>query len=168
MQGQWRRLAALLTRDAIILGIALWVWSQALAHPGSWPLAVGAAVLTALCGYLLHEWGHLLGALAWRCAFELPPTPFSSPFLFRFIRDRNNRPQFFAMALGGFAASILTVLGLLAALPWTLLASQLTLALTGLGVLATLVIEVPEFLRVWRGAPIPRGAAFISKQELPS
>jgi hypothetical protein len=40
------------------------------------------------------------------------------------------------------------------------------LAPAGLGVPATRVIKVPQFLLVWRGAPIPRGATFASKQEL--
>ena len=162
MRGQWSRLWMLVARDAAVIGFTLWLWSLALAQPSSWPLGSAVAVLTALCGYLLHEWGHLFGALYKRCVFELPPTPFSSPFLFRFDREQNSRPQFFGMALGGFVSSILTVLFLLIVLPWNLLPSQLTLALTGLGVLATLVIEVPEFLRVWHGAPIPNGAAFVS------
>lgn len=166
MQGQWGRLAALTLRDAAIIGLTAWLWSGVLAAGGS-PLWLSGllALLTALCGFLLHEWGHLLGAMSWRCAYVLPSTTFESPFLFRFDRDANTRPQFFAMALGGFVSSILTVGFLLVALPWTLPASQLTLALTGLGVLATLVIEVPEFLRVWRGAPIPDGAAFVSSQK---
>jgi len=83
--------------------------------------------------------------------------------LFRFDNIRNSRKQFFSMALGGFASSIVTVAFLLLVLPWSLLASQIALALTALGVLATLVIEVPEFWRVWRGGPLPTGAAFVSQ-----
>lgn len=166
MTGQWRRFIQLLLRDgAIAIGVlGLWQVLLAQAAGGSGPVALSVlvAALTTFLGYLAHEWGHLLGALAARSAFELPATPFETFFLFRFDRARNSRGQFFAMASGGFAASILTVILLVALLPRGLLASWIALALVGLGVAATLVIEVPEFWRVWRGGPLPDGAAFVS------
>jgi hypothetical protein len=161
MHGQWRRLWALIARDAVILAITVAVWRWAMTAPEAWTPAIFAALLTAVSGYVLHEWGHLLGAMLKRAVFELPATPFETFFLFRFNRDANTRPQFFSMALGGFVASILTVIALLLWLPPGLLATTLALTLTGLGVLATLIIEVPEFWRVARGGPIPSGAAFI-------
>jgi hypothetical protein len=157
MRGQWRWLWALIARDAVILAITVATWRWAMAAPEAW----APAALAAASGYVLHEWGHLLGALLKRAVFELPATPFETFFLFRFNRDANTRPQFFSMALGGFVASILTVIALLLWLPAGLLATTLALTLTGLGVLATLIIEVPEFWRVARGGPIPSGAAFI-------
>lgn len=162
MSGQWDRLVALIARDGAVVALVSWIWMQ---QTGSLVLAALTALLTTVAAYLAHEWGHLLGALYKRCAFELPRTPFESPFLFRFNRDANRRDQFFGMALGGFASSILTVLALPLVLPWELLATKLTLVLVGLGVAATLVIEVPEFWRVWRGAPIPDGAAFIGGKD---
>jgi len=164
MQGQWRRVLALLLRDVVVVGVAVLLWESVPRHPESVSLATITALLTTVVGYLAHEWGHLLGALYQRCAFELPRTPFESPFLFRFDREANSRPQFFGMALGGFAASLLTIVILPLVLPWQFLATKITLALVGLGVLATLVIEVPEFVRVWRGAPIPSGAAFVGQK----
>lgn len=161
MRGQWRRLFALIARDSVILAITFGSWRWAMSAPEAWAPAALAALLTAVSGYVLHEWGHLLGALFKRAVFELPATPFETIFLFRFHRDANTRPQFFSMALGGFVASILTVIALLLWLPAGLLATTLALTLTGLGVLATLIIEVPEFWRVARGGPIPSGAAFI-------
>lgn len=163
-----RRLAALALRDALWLLLTAGVWVQALAQPAHLGWAAGAALATAFSGYLLHEWGHWLGAQLRRCAIEYPATPFETFFLFRFRREDNTRGQFFSMALGGFAASILTVIALLLWLPKGVLATQLTLLLTGLGVLATLVIEVPEFWRVWRGGPIPSGAAFIKGSAPPA
>lgn len=164
MRGQWGRLSRLVARDAAILGLTLWVWQGSLATPDAWIPAIAAALLTAISGYVLHEWGHLMGALYKRCVFELPATPFETIFLFRFNRDQNTRPQFFSMALGGFVSSIITVIALVVILPWGPLATTLALTLTGLGVIATLIIEVPEFLRVWRGGPIPAGAAFIKEK----
>jgi hypothetical protein len=167
MRGQWGRLARLAARDAAALALVAALWAVLL---GSAPEGRAAYVaLSVLCavavtglGYLAHEWGHLLGAIAAGAAFELPERAFESPFLFRFDRDRSSRPQFFAMALGGFAASIATVVAFLLLLPEGRLATWLALALLALGVAATLVIEVPEFWRVWRGAPLPDGAAFVS------
>lgn len=164
MRGQWQRLFWLLLRDAAAFAAILLLWRYALQL--SPPLSkAGIAVhaltaqATAFAGYLLHEWGHLLGAWGSGSRFELP-RPFETFFLFRFDNLESTRPQFFAMALGGFAASLLTVIALLL-LPGGVLASQIALALTALGVIATFIIEVPEFLRVARGGLIPNGAAFV-------
>lgn len=165
MRGQWQRLFWLLLRDAAAFAAILLLWHQALQL--STPLsragiAVHAltALATAFAGYLLHEWGHLLGAWGSGSRFALP-RPFETFFLFRFDNLHSTRPQFFAMALGGFASSLLTVIALVLLLPRGVLASQIALVLTALGVLATFIIEVPEFLRVARGGPIPNGAAFV-------
>ncbi len=169
MNHQWKRFFALAARDLVVIIAALALWSHLIERAAA-PLGavmIALHVLTALVmvfvGYLMHEWGHLLGAWTSRSAFELPASIVETFFLFRFDNVRNSRAQFFAMALGGFASSILMIAFLLVALPWQLLASQIALGLTSLGVLATLVIEVPEFWRVWRGGPLPNGAAFISK-----
>ena len=161
------RLLGLLTRDAALIALAVAVWWWSLQSPDAWGPAILAALMTVIGGYLLHEWGHLLGALYKRCAIELPATPFQSFFLFRFYREGNSREQFVSMVLGGFISSFLTVLALLILLPKDALATTLALTLTGLGVLATFIIEVPEFWRVWRGGPMPSGAAFIKNERLP-
>lgn len=160
------RLLALLARDAVLIVLALLAWRWSLQTPQAWGPAMLAAAMTMLAGYLLHEWGHLLGALYRRCAIELPATPFASPFLFRFYREGNSRAQFVSMVLGGFISSLLTVIALVLWLPADRLATTLALSLTGLGVLATFIIEVPEFWRVWRGGPMPSGAAFIKSEPL--
>jgi hypothetical protein len=161
MHGQWRQLLQLILRDWVALTVVFWLWQ--LEGTGGLALVILTAALTTGLGYLAHEWGHLLGAIAARARFQLPATPFESFFLFRFDRDRNTRAKFFAMALGGFAASILSVVLFVWLLPGGVAATYLTLALVALGVAATLIIEVPEFWRVWRGGPLPQGAAFISK-----
>jgi hypothetical protein len=122
-------------------------------------LATGAA--TALCGYLVHEWGHLAGALSARAVVH-PGRTLRSTFLFRFDTARNGREQFLRMSLGGFAASAAAVAALLALLPLDALSGRAALALVGLGVVATFVLEVPVALRVARGAPLPSGAAYES------
>ncbi|MDB5985054.1 MAG: hypothetical protein JWR16_107 [Nevskia sp.] len=167
MDTQWNRFFALLLRDGLVIAAVLALWSYVLrlgAAHDTWSIGIHilTGLLTVFVAYLMHEWGHLLGAWAARSAFELPGVV-ETFFLFRFDNVRNSRKQFFSMALGGFASSIVTVAFLLLVLPWSLLASQIALALTALGVLATLVIEVPEFWRVWRGGPLPTGAAFVSQ-----
>lgn len=161
-----RALLGLLLRDAALLGVVLAAWRYTLAGPDAGALhvvlAIGTALLTTLLGYLLHEWGHLLGAIVARGAYALPETPFESPFLFRFDVVRNGRREFCSMSLGGFIASIITVIVLVLVLPRGELATTLTLAFTALGVLATFVLEVPVFVSVWRGGPLPTGAAFVS------
>ena len=167
MSQQWNRLFALMVRDGLLIGLTLllWAWTLQLGKPQSAAdigLHIGAALMTVLCGYLLHEWGHLIGALLARGTVVLP-RPFESPFLFRFDLHRNSRRQFTWMAAGGFVSSLLLVVFLLAALPSGLLASQIALSLVALGVLATFVIEVPEFWGVViKGGPLPTGAAFVT------
>lgn len=167
MNQQWTRLFGLIFRDGVLIALAflLWDWSIALGKPqGAGPVAVhvGTALMTVLSGYLIHEWGHLIGALLARGNVVLPRM-FESPFLFRFDLHRNTRRQFTWMASGGFVSSIILVALLVALLPSGLLATQIALALVALGVLATFVIEVPEFWGVViKGGPLPTGAAFVT------
>lgn len=167
MERQWNRLLALIVRDGLLLALSLqlWRWTLEAGQPqtaSGYALHLGAALITGLCAYLVHEWGHLIGALLVRAQVVLPRL-FESPFLFRFDLHRNSRRQFAWMASGGFVSSLLLVVFLLLALPPSLLASQVALGLTGVGVLATLVIEVPEFWGVVvKGGPLPTGAAFVT------
>ncbi len=172
MHRQWNRFFALLLRDGLIvlLTLALWLATLNLGQPHDLPslaLHLVTALLTVSVGYLLHEWGHLAGAWIAGGHFVLPASIGESPFLFRFDNVRSSRAQFIAMSLGGFASSILVVVFLAAALPRALPASWIALGLVGVGVLATFVIEVPMFLGVVRGGPMPTGAAFVSSPGTP-
>jgi hypothetical protein len=153
-------------RDAALAAAALALWSldaRLRGATGALPalVAVATGALTALAGYLAHDWGHLAGAGLARARVH-PPLRLTDPFLFRFDADRNGRREFAAMSLGGFAASTAVVAALLAWLPQGALASRVALGLTAAGVVATLVLEIPPFVRVLRGAPIPRGGAYAS------
>lgn len=167
MTGQWKRFWMLLLRDALIVAatVALWRWLLPLGKPAGTAmiaLHLAAGLLAVGCGFLLHEWGHLLGAWLAGGAFVLPASPVETPFLFRFNSVRNSRGQFCAMSLGGFASSIVFVAWLFLALPGGLLAVYVAQGLTGLGVLATLLIEVPGLVKVMRGAPMPDNPAFVA------
>lgn len=167
MTGQWNRFWPLAIRDALLVALTVVLWHYTLqagpAHgPGAVALHTVTGLMTVLCGFFLHEWGHLIGALASRSAFVLPATPFESPFLFRYNRVRNDRHQFFVMSMGGFVASIIFVAWLPFGLPWGMLATYIADGITALGVLATLGTEVPRLVVVMRGAPIQDNAAFVS------
>jgi hypothetical protein len=160
-----RRLAL---RDTAVLLATLGLWAadaqlRGTGGAAATAIAIGAGTLTALVGYLVHEWGHLLAARASGSVVHLPER-LASVFLFRFDADRNSRAQFLAMSMGGFVASGLSVALLIAVLPRGTTSGVAALALTGLGVLATIVLEFPTFWRVARGAPIPNGAAYVSSR----
>ncbi len=155
-------------RDAAILALALalWAWDARVRGEGgalAIAVALSAGVLTALVGYLLHEWGHLAGAALSRSVVHLP-AGIASVFLFRFDSDRNTRAQFLAMSWGGFVASGVVLAVLAASLPLDALSGRTALLLAGLGVAATLALEVPPAWRVARGAPIPTGVAYASSE----
>ncbi len=154
-------------RDVTVVLITLSVWSLD-AHlrtqaPGlsTFGVALAAGVLTAVCSYLAHEWGHFAGARLSRSVVHLP-TGVGAVFLFNFDSDRNSRLQFIAMSCGGLLASALVMAALLRLLPLQATASRVALALVGLGFVATVILEVPIVWRVARGAPIPRGAVYSS------
>jgi hypothetical protein len=153
-------------RDLFIVLATLLLWwadSGLRSQGGALALlvAVLVAAMTAYCGYLAHEWGHLLGALSAGSVVHLPQRLFSV-FLFQFDSDRNGRRQFLRMSMGGFLASGITLAFLLAVLPLNARSGRITLVLVLLGVVATFVLELPVAWRVARGAPIPRGGAYRS------
>lgn len=161
----------MLVRDLLIVaasfGLLAWShWLQDAEQGGATALAWIAGVLLPVSGYLVHEWGHLVGCLLSRSVVHLPPTPLAV-LLFRYDTGRNGREQFLAMFWGGFVASVLVVGLYLVILDWRYLADRIALVLTMLGVLATFVLEIPEGWGVYRGKPLPRGAAFVNEGSPP-
>lgn len=163
-------LIALVLRDLLLTAITALLWAALIQAKGAdstgmLALQMLTGLLTVLPGYLLHEWGHLIGAWASRSRVQLPERAWTSAFLFRFDIGRNSREQFLAMSAGGFIASTLAVALLLTVLPAHLLASRIALGLTLLGVLATFILEIPPAWRVYRGDPMPDGSAFVNTVE---
>ena len=152
-------------RDLMFLGVALFLWKlEASLRTGSVAsllVSVATGGATAFCGYLLHEWGHLIGARIGRSVVRLPTSP-TEVFLFNFDSDQNGRNQFLIMSLGGYVASVLVVGFLLTTLSVTTVAGAVAIGLTAAGVVATAVLEIPPFVHVWRGGAIPRGGAYVS------
>lgn len=148
----------------LLITLGLWRWEAALAeHGGALHvlIAIAAGSMAAVVGYLVHEWGHFLAGRLGGSAMRIP-TSSREIFLFNFDSNRNSREQFLLMSSGGFVASALVTVLLLAVLPLPSLASLIALGLTAAGVLATAILEVPPFLRVYRGGPIPSGSAYVS------
>ncbi len=152
--------AGLIVRDLVVLGLTLlaWLLSRHLDSTASaWaiPVAVLAGLLTPLAGFLAHEWGHLFGAWLGRSVVHYPTGAWSI-FLFSFDAEHNNRRQFLSMSYGGFLASALIVALLLMTLTPTRLADAIALGLTGVGVLATAILEIPPAWQVYRGQAYSR------------
>ncbi len=120
------------------------------------PLSAGAGMLDDLAGvvaglaiglatFLLHEWGHLLGALGSRSQVRLP-NRLGSVYLFSYDSKRNSRRQFVLMSLSGFAVTGIAVWAAYALLPDGQLATRVGRGAVMLLASLTLVLEVPLLL----------------------
>ena len=137
----------LLARDLAIVAAAVLAWR----FGGSLSAGTGAVsdvagvLLGSLFGvsaFLLHEWGHLLGALASRSAIQ-PPASLGSAFAFTFESRSNSRRQFLIMSFSGFLATAVVVWAAYALLPSDLLATRVARGLVVFLTLLTIVLEVP-------------------------
>jgi hypothetical protein len=161
------RFAPFLWRDLSLLGlcVALFSWDARLAAEPSLPasaVGVAAGLSAVLCAFLLHEWGHLCGALLAGGRVSRP-TRLSSHFLFFFDLSHNGRREFLAMSFGGYIASVFGLAAFFTLLPLHTLSGHVALVGAALGVLATVLLEFPTTVRVLRGAPLPRaGSAYVS------
>lgn len=157
----------LLLRDALVILVTLGLWAVESSQPPAWTvssvgLALVVAGLTAFSGFLVHEWGHWIGAHL-RGSLMQWPDRITSLFLFRYDCVRNTPTQFLWMSCGGFIASAIAVAVLVWALPLDRLAGQAALTLTVLGVIATFILEVPTAWKIYRGAPLPQGFVYINE-----
>lgn len=120
------------------------------------PLSAGAGMLGDLTGivaglaiglatFLLHEWGHLLGALASRSQVRLPER-LGSVYLFSYDSKGNDRRQFVIMSLSGFAVTGLAVWAVYALLPDGQLATRVARGAVLFLASFTLVLEFPLLL----------------------
>ena len=146
-------------RDASFITVALLVWWLAAeSSAGTGLLAdftgVVAGVLLGLSGALLHEWGHLLAALAAGSVLRANEN-LASLFSFSFDSRQNSLAQFVIMSVGGFAVTAALVVGFYVYLPDGLLASRVArgvvLFLAFLGV--TLELPLLLFALGTRGVP---------------
>jgi hypothetical protein len=161
----------ILLRDSVLLlaTLGLWVLSRHIEpRPSLAATAIdlAAGVMTAVIGFLLHEWGHLIGCWLGRSVVYLPDS-ITSVFLFKYDLVKNSRRQFMAMAYGGFVASALIVPALLLLLSFEHFADRVALVLVTLGVIATFVFEVPQAWRVYHGGAYPGGTIVFVREQTP-
>jgi hypothetical protein len=151
----------LAVRDFALVVAAAAVWVLLAGHSAGTGFVgdlsgVVAGLALGVSAYLLHEWGHLLAAVAARSVVT-PAARLASPFVFGFDAERNGLRQFLVMSAGGFVATGLLVWGFYARLPDDLLASHVARGVVGFLALLVVVLELP--LVVWglvtRGVPAP-------------
>lgn len=142
--------AKLFARDAVIIALTAWIWrltAGASADAGFRGDVAGviAGVTIGVCGYLLHEWGHLVGAVVAGSAVQ-PGRSLAAGFLFSFDSHRNTRKQFIALSLGGWIATAFVLWGVYAWLPDGLFASRVARGFVAGNVLLVVFIEIPLVL----------------------
>ena len=155
--------ARLLARDALITAAWACLWwldmRGELAGAGGTIVSVLAGLSTGVLAFVAHEWGHAMGSKLSGATIYFTDS-IISPFLFFFDTGASTKNQFVAMSMGGYAASAVALVAALVWLPRDQLSGQVGLAIVGLGIVATLVAEVPTTIRVARGGPMPRGYVY--------
>lgn len=157
-------LIKLAARDLLIAALLVGVWTtERRFMPGDgalfWVLSIAAGLGYAVMGFLLHEWGHLTGSRLAGAVVHPAPRLFS-PLLFHFDTSANDRRQFLWMSMGGYAVSAAWLTFVLATADTARWSGRIALGFVVIGAIGTVVAEVPTTLRVWRGAPLPTGAAY--------
>lgn len=148
-------------RDVAVFGafsvvlVACYSWYSA----SPFWLSAGAGIVLAFvvayasC-YLMHEWGHYLGARL--TGAKLPLGAYQGVLLGLFDTERHSRAQFQSMSLGGVLAYVVTALIFVGAYASGARAPvNLGLALGGLAFVAqSWSVDLPIIWRVQRGAPV--------------
>jgi hypothetical protein len=149
-------------RDVTILAVALGLW-WLLAERSSGVgvvadfAGVAAGLLLGICAYLLHEWGHLLGALATRSRLKAAGS-LRAAFIFSFDSKQNSLAQFLVMSFSGFAATAAVVWAYYVFLPDGLLATRVARGVVLLLAFGGIIAEFPLVLFALRTRAIPRVA----------
>jgi hypothetical protein len=157
------RFSQFLVRDLALTGVAALTWvadRKLRARGGIGPGAVGVAagIAAPALAFLLHEWGHLVGAKA-SGGVANPAASLASAFLFHFDCEQSTRTQFLAMSAGGYVASAVGLAAILSGTPPTL-SGIVARRLAAVGVLVTVALEVPTTVRVILGGPLPSGGVY--------
>ncbi len=145
-------------RDAAILGLTALAWRR---DRSAGPSLAGALAggLTALSGFLAHEWGHLAGTVL-SGGFAHEPDNLASPFLFFFDTTRSDRRSFLWMSYGGYAATVAASAAIVCFAPADRWSGKVARGATVLGAPATLALEIPTTVRVARGGDFPTGFVY--------
>lgn len=139
--------ARMALRDLAVLAAVALLWrGAAAASSGGGPLADLVGTLLGLafgvCVFLLHEWGHLLGALATGGVVREPES-LRSAYLFSYDSKRNTQRSFLVMSVGGFLVTGVAVALVYGALPDAWLATRVARGATLVLATLTVVVEMP-------------------------
>jgi hypothetical protein len=134
-------------RDLAIVATAALVWRYAAAlsagfGPASDLAGVVAGFLVGLSGFVLHEWGHVLGAVAVGAVVH-PNTRLNSGFLFSFDTRTSTLRQFLVMSVGGFVVTGALLLVVYRVLPEPLFATRVARGLALFLASLTVLLEFP-------------------------
>jgi len=147
-------------RDLTIIAVAIGLWwllAQRSSGVGVTAdfAGVTAGLMLGACAYLLHEWGHLLGALATRSRLKAAQS-LRAAFIFSFDSKQNSLAQFLVMSFSGFAATAAVVWAFYVYLPDGLLATRVARGVVLLLAFGGLAVEFPLVLFALRKRAIPR------------
>ena len=152
--------AKLLARDLTIVALTALIWrlgADASAQPGVAGDFAGvlAGLTIGVAGYLLHEWGHLIGAMLAGSTVR-PPKSLASGFLFSFDSRANTRGQFLSLSFGGWIATVLVLWFVYAVLPPDLFATRVARGFVAGNVLLIILLEFPLVgYSLWTGRVPP-------------
>jgi hypothetical protein len=123
---------------------------------------VAAGAMLGICAYLMHEWGHLLGALVTRSRVKAARS-LRAGFIFSFDARENSMTQFVIMSFSGFVATAAVVWAYYVYLPDGLLATRVARGVVLLLALGGIAVEFPLLLFALRKRAIP-GAVSVPVQ----
>lgn len=143
-------------RDGGIVGAALvaW-WALSGVSAGSGPLGdltgLIAGLLVGASAFVLHEWGHLLAAMAVGASVHANPK-LRSNFLFSFDAEHSTLGQFLVMSVGGFLVTGLFLVLVYTVLPDGLLATRVARGAVLFLASLTVLLEFPLVgIAIYRG-----------------
>ena len=155
-----RAFVPFLARDAVLCAVTgAAVVYDCSAAPDGWLWGAFVGAMVALVGFLVHEWGHWLGA-RWSGGLVKAPARLHAPFLFAFDTARSTRRQFLAMSVGGYVATVIALLGVALVVDPSRPSGMVALGLTVVVMLVTFALEVPTTVRVARGGELPTGGVY--------
>ena len=125
-------------------GVLWWGWADATGDSGLLSDLVGLLLGLAFGGsvFLIHEWGHWLGAVWGRSDIQAPAS-LRSFYLFSYNSKTNNRKQFLIMSLSGFVVTGLAIAVALGPLDQPLQAARVARGSIAFLASLTLFIEIP-------------------------
>ncbi len=157
-------------RDLVLVALLAGFWWLTAEHSaGEGPLSDFVGLLAGLglgvSVYLLHEWGHLLGALATGSVVHAPES-LGSRFLFSFDSKANSRRQFLTMSLTGFAVTGAALVAAYTVLPDGQLATRVARGAVLFLTFLLVFIELPLFLWALLRGSLPPVETFDAQPEV--